>query len=226
MWSVLWRLALLKFSFIGSLLTAVLFGLAPSSATVVVDAKSDIFLAGLSSVPSGFPYNSGAAQPGAGVLPVGVAVIGGETLNLTAFGTVSCCLGGSPTNGPDGGGLGGSTAISGYGNVGAYSSPTQMELVAVFGGASLTTPWSVFAIGSTYSGLVVPTGATTLYFGFADANGFSGPPGYYNDNTGSITVNGVSAVPEPSTWAMMILGFLGVGFVAYRRKNGPALRIA
>jgi hypothetical protein len=25
-------------------------------------------------------------------------------------------------------------------------------------------------------------------------------------------------VPEPSTWAMMILGFLSVGFVAYRRK--------
>jgi len=36
-----------------------------------------------------------------------------------------------------------------------------------------------------------------------------------------------SAVPEPSTWAMMILGFCGVGFMAYRRKNnGPALRIA
>jgi hypothetical protein len=29
----------------------------------------------------------------------------------------------------------------------------------------------------------------------------------------------VSAVPEPSTWAMMILGFMGVGFMAYRRKS-------
>jgi len=28
-----------------------------------------------------------------------------------------------------------------------------------------------------------------------------------------------SAVPEPSTWAMMILGFCGVAFVAYRRRN-------
>jgi hypothetical protein len=27
------------------------------------------------------------------------------------------------------------------------------------------------------------------------------------------------AVPEPSTWAMMILGFLGLGWLAYRRKN-------
>jgi hypothetical protein len=29
----------------------------------------------------------------------------------------------------------------------------------------------------------------------------------------------VAAVPEPSTWAMMIIGFLGLGFTAYRRKN-------
>jgi PEP-CTERM motif len=34
----------------------------------------------------------------------------------------------------------------------------------------------------------------------------------------------VGAVPEPSTWAMMILGFAGVGFMAYRRKSKPAFR--
>jgi choice-of-anchor C domain-containing protein len=36
----------------------------------------------------------------------------------------------------------------------------------------------------------------------------------------------VTATPEPSTWAMMILGFMGVGFLAYRRKQGSALRLA
>jgi hypothetical protein len=35
----------------------------------------------------------------------------------------------------------------------------------------------------------------------------------------------VTAVPEPQTWAMMILGFMGVGFMAYRRKNGSAFRL-
>jgi hypothetical protein len=36
----------------------------------------------------------------------------------------------------------------------------------------------------------------------------------------------VTAVPEPATWAMMVLGFAGVGFMAYRRKSqGPALRL-
>jgi PEP-CTERM motif len=29
----------------------------------------------------------------------------------------------------------------------------------------------------------------------------------------------VLAVPEPSTWAMMILGFVGVGFMGYRRSR-------
>ena len=36
----------------------------------------------------------------------------------------------------------------------------------------------------------------------------------------------VTAVPEPSTWAMMMLGFAGVGFMAYRRKSTPALMAA
>jgi PEP-CTERM motif len=41
------------------------------------------------------------------------------------------------------------------------------------------------------------------------------------------TSTAVGAVPEPSTWAMMILGFFGVGFMTYRRKqNGPAFRLA
>jgi hypothetical protein len=36
----------------------------------------------------------------------------------------------------------------------------------------------------------------------------------------------VSSVPEPSTWAMLLLGFAGIGFMAYRRKTKPALMAA
>jgi PEP-CTERM motif len=36
----------------------------------------------------------------------------------------------------------------------------------------------------------------------------------------------VAAVPEASTWAMMILGFFGVGFAAYRRKTKLVFRLA
>jgi hypothetical protein len=42
----------------------------------------------------------------------------------------------------------------------------------------------------------------------------------------AFSVTGVSAVPEPSTWAMMIFGFVGVGFMAYRRKTNRALMAA
>jgi hypothetical protein len=37
----------------------------------------------------------------------------------------------------------------------------------------------------------------------------------------------ISTVPEPATWGMLILGFAGIGFMAYRRKsNKLAFRIA
>ena len=43
----------------------------------------------------------------------------------------------------------------------------------------------------------------------------------------ALRVDGLTAaVPEPSTWAMMILGFLGVGFMAYRRKEKRNFRFA
>jgi hypothetical protein len=42
-----------------------------------------------------------------------------------------------------------------------------------------------------------------------------------NDNVGNLLDNvSVTAVPEPSTWAMMILGFLGLGFLGYRKSKG------
>ena len=43
--------------------------------------------------------------------------------------------------------------------------------------------------------------------------------------TGTITLT--AGVPEPSTWAMMVLGFAGVGFMTYRRKqNALAFSVA
>jgi hypothetical protein len=60
-------------------------------------------------------------------------------------------------------------------------------------------------------------------------------PGSASTSTGSSSNNGtvaigtaapVAGVPEPSTWAMMLLGFAGIGFMAYRRKNKPALMAA
>nr|WP_084462236.1 PEPxxWA-CTERM sorting domain-containing protein [Bradyrhizobium sp. WSM1417] len=50
------------------------------------------------------------------------------------------------------------------------------------------------------------------------------------DDVRQVRLGGVTtiagAVPEPSTWAMLVLGFAGVGFMAYRRKQHSSFRIA
>ena len=63
----------------------------------------------------------------------------------------------------------------------------------------------------------------------ADPVGQSFVNGYINIGDNNVTgqtpfVPQVGAVPEPTTWAMMLIGFAGVGFIAYRRRNqGSAL---
>jgi hypothetical protein len=57
---------------------------------------------------------------------------------------------------------------------------------------------------------------------------------YYVEGNGAPSVLDVhltgdflaNPVPEPSTWAMMILGFFGVGFLAYRRQSKFGVRLA
>jgi PEP-CTERM motif len=47
------------------------------------------------------------------------------------------------------------------------------------------------------------------------------------EGTGGLVIDPqITPVPEPSTWAMMLLGFAGVGFMAYRRRKQGAFRIA
>ena len=53
-------------------------------------------------------------------------------------------------------------------------------------------------------------------------NGVRGSDGPISDE---IFVKVGSGVPEPSTWAMMILGFAGIGFMACRRNRKPELRL-
>jgi PEP-CTERM motif len=45
------------------------------------------------------------------------------------------------------------------------------------------------------------------------------------DNVSAPVLNRVGGVPEPSTWAMMVLGFAGVGFMAYGRKKKHSFRL-
>lgn len=77
--------------------------------------------------------------------------------------------------------------------------PTRLTFTAP-GGTSFTslspTLGQTFHVGdgltSTVTGqrrqFQVPAGATSMWFGFQDGHDYTSPPGYYNDNTGSLTV--------------------------------------
>ena len=66
------------------------------------------------------------------------------------------------------------------------------------------------------SSVLIPQINFTEYLSY-----FHGPDGGFGyPIEGTLSI---SSVPEPSTWAMMILGFAGIAFMAYRRKSTPAL---
>lgn len=61
--------------------------------------------------------------------------------------------------------------------------------------------------------------------GYYAAPSASGLSQGYAPSPGQFTL--AAAVPEPSTWAMVMLGFCGIGFMANRRRrSGPSLRPA
>jgi PEP-CTERM motif len=80
----------------------------------------------------------------------------------------------------------------------------------------------------SFLGLKYTVGAN-IFYGYAEFAGadFEGYGFETIANTPIDASAAIAAVPEPSTWAMLILGFAGIGFMAYRQKrNGPALRFA
>jgi hypothetical protein len=61
------------------------------------------------------------------------------------------------------------------------------------------------------------TDAPAFFFQLEENSGIVAP---------GASFSAVSGVPEPSTWAMLIFGFAGLGLMAYRRKSKPALMAA
>jgi hypothetical protein len=98
------------------------------------------------------------------------------------------------------------------------NTPSQAIENYIVGGVPAYSATHIYSFNLD-TGSAIPT---LLHFGVNDA--------IFSDNTGAFTIvvtQLAAAVPEPSTWAMMILGFAGVGFMAYRRRNVSAvLRVA
>lgn len=108
------------------------------------------------------------------------------------------------------------------------AAPAQLDYGTLGLGAASYSPGvdQIFWIGDGLTGLgsgtvqsfIVPVGATRLFLGTVDGSGW-----FNNSGLGTIAIDGVtplaSAVPEPSTWALMVLGFAGIGFARYRQHR-------
>jgi hypothetical protein len=123
------------------------------------------------------------------------------------------------------GGFGEFTTITGQGSLGGPGKG-QDYMVDLTNGAGVSLVLVLDTRSTLFGGQTTTIdGRSDFFFGLIPCftcSDFTGSLAISSD-PGSSTVAG--AVPEPSTWAMMILGFLGVGFLAYRNR-GKALRLA
>jgi PEP-CTERM motif len=119
------------------------------------------------------------------------------------------------------------------------SGMTGLQLLTAVGEAPAIIPAyneiaSIFFVGAPFT----LTNQSFNYDILMDGSAGLGAPASFIENRSNLSfldysepmlstlVVSVGGVPEPSTWAMMLLGFAGIGFMAYRRKSKPALLAA
>ncbi len=133
----------------------------------------------------------------------------------------------------------GSFAYVGLGNAGTVTGYSGLTGPASFGtgntfidsssflgtsfainGSGFASPYAFVPVGYV-SGSAISGTATFLNQTFATL-GLTAGQYAYRSNADSVTVNIGGAVPEPATWAMMLLGFGGIGMAMRRtvRKGG------
>ncbi len=93
-----------------------------------------------------------------------------------------------------------------------------------------TTPAFVDFSGIAFDATAGSTTAAFNIGGFAQAgpfqyvlyNSLQNPDGFNAVSAGADAVTFTAAVPEASTWAMMLVGFAALGYAAYRRRGAAA----
>jgi hypothetical protein len=179
------------------------------------------------------------SAPGQSPLLVSLTVTGGDIFTFSAVGATDGA--GSGVTGPDGNGF---FNMTNYGlGVAPANGVNVLGLVGVFLSAAVPTGGSqpaslsfpnlsfaalspglgqIFWIGDGLTGtgagsvqsFTAPTGATRLFLGTVDGVEWANNTGSYR-----VTVNSVpGGVPEPSTWALLLLGLGGSGAIVRRRR--------
>lgn len=198
---------------IGTLVTTESHARADTEPTIDIPATSDIFAADLASVPA-FDGGGGTLPPSVAVAPGAVITVsasgsidcgggapsgpdgstGGGTVSIQSYGGIS---GADIPGGP----------ICGLALAGVFTGttppadPAPVRLNFASGAGTSFTSLSpalnqTFFIGDGLTGtgtgttqtFVVPQGATTLWLGYQDGQSYTSPPGYYGDDTGSVSV--------------------------------------
>ena len=140
---------------------------------------------------------------------------GGGSLRFTLFDSVfrsAWVYFGTPL----GGGSFGDPATGSTGNLANLSSLDLRVASNGFGGLGNGNSYE------TWAQFVANSGSELISYIYLDVDGGWSQSGNTQQALlNNFTVNDqvmTAPVPEPSTWAMMILGFAGVGFLAYRRR--------
>lgn len=97
---------------------------------------------------------------------------------------------------------------------------TPSSFVAAFGGDVLTSLSDPAAFGYTFYTYNVTASSNSTLLSFT----FQQNPAYFHLD--DVSVENVSSVPEPVTWAMMVLGMGAIGVTLRRRKTSVAEAIA
>jgi hypothetical protein len=165
---------------------------------VVVTGSGEIDLSGLTFDDSGDLPTNGIIWPDAAEIIVGPASFSPAGVDVYTGATGPATMG-------SGGEMVGDSATGVQFGVGGNPFDTGV-LIFVPEGYTSGTPLSGTATfdGTTLAKLGITPGTYTFTWG----------------DPSSLTVE--VSVPEPTTWAMMLMGFAGIGLLAYRKRGTPA----
>lgn len=106
-----------------------------------------------------------------------------------------------------------------------FDAPVSAAAFNVISGTSDPWAFSIFSNGTLLESLLIPAGSyTNEYFGLTGDAITSATLARVSGDVENILIDNLTfkaAVPEPSTWLMMLLGFGAVG-LAFRRRSAAA----